>query len=271
MRSVAVCVFALLALAPLERARSEDPASTLRFVLENREGGGYMHVSGDTPNLPEGVFLHVSLTVKDKRPEIEAAFLRAGVVKGRYAAEKTWDTQQLAPLEYEVRVLLVMESQPLGLRRMLSREFGWSGEHVETVARRSASIGTPEQQAEFARQSLLLAKRQVELTREIQQGFAAALAGPPAEAEEKLGPLTQRASEHYQQLREQLDKHPVWGEAAILDGIGSLSRQLMGALIDATGGDLDGGRRESASIDDGLTLLYKQILGRLPARPEEKK
>lgn len=268
MRFVAASVFALFALAPLQRAGAEDPASAVQFVLENRDGGGYMHVSGDTPHLPEGVFLHISLTVKDKRPEVEAAFLRAGVVKGRYAAEKAWSPQKLAPLEYEVRVLLVMESQPLGLRRMLAREFGWSAEHVETIARRSASIGTAEEQADFARRSLLLAKQQVELTREINKDFLAMLEGAPEGREEKLAALVSRAGAHYRQLRKELGSYPVWGEATILDGIASVSRRLMGALNSVSGGNVDEGKREATAIADGLTLAYKQILGRLPARPE---
>jgi hypothetical protein len=154
------------------------PDPLLVTLLANDEEGARLRVSGTVAQLPAGTRLLVELLAAGDC----VAVFRVQVGEGTYTAD--WSaTARLAPRCYEVRLRLVLASQPAPLRRWLATEFGLPANHEEILGTESLAVGSPEEQRRFARRQLTTL---IELLEQAERGLRAlGDPGTPADLRER--------------------------------------------------------------------------------------
>lgn len=131
---------AALALSAGGIAWAEGGARSSRWevntqLLDKSDGCFYV-VEGHAPGLPEGTSLHVNLTTAGIGPNtLRAAFFKVVVqANGDFNGSFHWPNKRFAPLVYNTKVELFVNSQPPGVRRTLMREFGYPANAREVIA-----------------------------------------------------------------------------------------------------------------------------------------
>jgi hypothetical protein len=266
---------ALLALAA--PAFASDPvagdAAALTVVLENiqepgvEEGAGQlkarMRVEGRAAHLPDGAIVHISLTVKDRHPDIQAALIKAEVNGGRYVGVKEWTGVTFAPMEYTTIAALNMLAQSPRIKQFLARELGYGAEHVETLGSIDTATGTAEERAEFARRSLLLMRdfvTRLSATRQQMAGVYESGQVPEGFEDELITQLRGSMSS----LDDMLGTHVVLGEHHT---IGSLKHTLLilSESWQQREESLNRAKADCMRAQQSLDVVQRDVEARLPS------
>lgn len=109
---------------------------------------------GEAPRFPDGTSLRVRLALPGDLRQQQATTFRTTVGDHRFAAEQSWSGRTIAPGNYLITVQLLVEKQPPAVRRHVMREFGYTANHVESLADEVVTNGTAEERADFLRDSL---------------------------------------------------------------------------------------------------------------------
>lgn len=266
--SIAVAAALAVLAAPSARAGEEDASgSPLAVTLENLDGKARMQISGEASYLPDGTLLHVSLTIADRHPPVEAGFFRVSVTGGKYGGYHEWERKSFAPMAYRTEVRLIMEVQNPSVKRFLSRELGYTAQHVEVIAATRTIIGSEEERSAFQIQTLrTLREFQERLTAlhgELVTGVAFAPSSPEFAAFcEKFIP---RLRDVRNDLKTLEATRVVWYDAGLFSALGQVVFQLTWAIEQHSNGapveDLQSIAADLRNMKDGID-------SRLPVEPE---
>lgn len=218
--------------------------------LSNSEAGGKFVAKGHAHELPAGAMLHVELLVRGQsRHPIRAAFMKVPVEDDHsFKGEWTWQGKKLAPLTYEANVSLRMNKQPPPVRRELAKNYGWHGDHNESLTSVEVSLGSAEEAEAFKAETL---KRLTDSINDL-EGFIAegvSLCSQPADSEGwvgKFGELAGRIRVRYRMMR---DFH----QAVVV----RQQEGLFKRLINIYSGMTDALRNHQAGLSQGLETLEK--------------
>lgn len=243
----------------------EGKWGALVATLENGERGAEFKVQGTIKDLPDGVMLHVTLSVAGNFPvPIEAAFFQVKVVDGKYESRKAWDKKTLPPLTYWARADLLMSKQHKTLRAELAQKYGWGYEHREQVGLHAVSVGTPEENLAFRKEALTRLREFVVKTRAIRDEAAAAIGKPKGEdwAEVEKG-LYAKLKACRAELTAYLAPRVVWHESRLIEDVQSAHDRITLAVQDHGKGKSTAAT-EVSRVNDFLDAVLASIDGRLP-------
>ncbi|MBL4848382.1 MAG: hypothetical protein JKY65_22915 [Planctomycetes bacterium] len=145
----ALGLFALLGLGLASSAQAQPAAPSVEAVIElkNEPGGAVLRIEGTAPNLPDGVKLNVTTVAGES--STEASFLMTTVSSGRFRVVKHFAHRTLAPLNYGVRIELILSGQRQRIRDLLRREWGLPRDARVMLKKETIQIGTNREQAAF--------------------------------------------------------------------------------------------------------------------------
>lgn len=268
---------AALAAAPAE---AEDKAGgnklqvSLENITENDATTGQFVAHGEFPYLPTGTILHVTLRVLGRTPPIEATVLKIDCTEGgRYRVEYPFEGHVLAPIGYEVRVVLHMEAQPADIKNHLKKELGYRGSDSIPLATLAHHLGTLDERVAFARDTLQTLLSHQQRAGKIFARVDAAKA--PAAWEQQKEQIIADFVEAYREYREWYQKFVVLYEHQMKGMVEQCYQGVEQAMMALEASDAATCDRHLGAVRDLLPRIKTDLESRLPtveqatANPEQ--
>jgi len=261
----------LLALAVTAGAEEE---SSFRFTpsLVNEEGGGKFIAEGVAGELPDGAMVHVELLVRGQsRHPIRAAFMKLQVENKKFHGEWTWGGKKLAPMVYEASAQLRMNKQPPPVRRELAKNYGWHGNHNETLATIEVALGDPDEAKAFRQETLERLNQSIDDL----EGFIAdgvTLCSVPPDSEgwtTKFQELAGRIRVRYRAMRDFHQSVVVRQQEGLFKRLINIYSGMTDALRSHQAG-LEQGLQTLEKLPDSTKILREEITSRMPIKPSKE-
>lgn len=239
--------------------------------LDNGPEGAVFAVAGETPQLPNGTVLHVTLALQGKQDR-QISFFQVRVQGERFSARKTWAKRAFAPLGYQVRVDLLMSEQPPALRRQLMRE-GYRSDERKLVSLEDVFVGTEEERDRFETSALEGLQKFLVRVQDLRTAVSDATKIPVKEPvwSEAERDLNGRLRACQRDLRAHLSPYLAWRDSDVIEGIQSGLNDVSRALRSHARSE-PGAARDLIRVAHRLERVQGDVKARLALRrnPEPK-
>ncbi len=249
-------------------------ADPMLATVSNTKTGALFSVKGDAPGYPNGTVVHVTLAVAGRHTTPnEVAFFQLRVTNESFAGTKTWKGQSLPPLDYEVRVVLLVSEQSPAIRRALRRSHDSRFDQRIELHKGLASLGEAVEQTAFEIRALIrfkgFAERLQTLLSAVQTGLEATPAADPAWPDEERK-LLALLTAYQKDLRAHLRVYLAWRDQPVIGELKAVQNDLVRALVGHSKPGASRRRQDLIGSTHRLKLLCTDLETRLNAKSKPR-